>query len=65
IDRNQFVDAGAADDKMRSMIHDGVSEQDLERYARTMGPSIRADGRRRVLEGATTLEEVLRVTRSD
>ena len=55
----------AVDDKMRSMIHDGVSEQDLERYARTMSPSIRADGRRRVLEGTTTLEEVLRVTRSD
>jgi general secretion pathway protein E len=55
----------AVDDKMRSMIHNGVSEQDLERYARTMGPGIRADGRRRVLEGTTTLEEVLRVTRAD
>jgi general secretion pathway protein E len=47
------------------MIHDGVSEQDLERHARTMGPSIRDDGCRRVLEGTTTLEEVLRVTRAD
>ena len=55
----------AVDDKMRSMIHEGVSEQDLERYARTMGPSIRADGRRRVLEGSTTIEELLRVTRED
>ena len=55
----------AVDDKMRTMIHDGVSEQDLERHARTMGPSIRADGRRRVLEGTTTLEELLRVTRED
>ena len=55
----------AVDDEMRSMIHDGVSEQDLEKYARTKGPSIRADGRRRVLEGSTTLEEVLRVTRED
>ena len=53
------------DDHMRSMIHDGVSEQELERYARRNGPSIRADGRRRVLEGSTTLEEVLRVTRED
>ncbi|NNC76685.1 MAG: type II secretion system ATPase GspE [Woeseiaceae bacterium] len=53
------------DDKMRSMIHDGVSEQDLEKYARQHGPSIRADGRRRVLAGSTTLEEVLRVTRED
>ena len=42
-----------------------ISEQDFERYARTHGPSIRADGRRRVLAGDTTLEEVLRVTRED
>ncbi len=53
------------DDQMRSMIHDGVSEQNLEKHARRFGPSIRADGRRKVLEGITTLEEVLRVTRED
>ncbi len=55
----------AVDDDMRRMIHDGVAEQDIERYARTKGPSIRADGQRRVLGGDTTLEEVLRVTRED
>jgi general secretion pathway protein E len=55
----------AVDDRMRTMIHDGVSEQELERYARTKGPSIRDDGNRRVLAGNTTLEEVLRVTRAD
>jgi len=55
----------AVDDRMRSMIHEGVSEQELERHARTMGPGIRADGRRRVLEGSTTIEELLRVTRED
>ncbi len=53
------------DDTMRTMIHDGVSEQELEKYARTLTPSIRDDGRRRVLAGDTTLEEVLRVTRED
>ncbi len=53
------------DDMMRTMIHDGVSEQELEKYARTLSPSIRDDGRRRVLNGTTTLEEVLRVTRED
>ena len=53
----------AVDDTMRSMIHEDVSEQELERYARTMGPGIRVDGRRRVLEGITTIEELLRVTR--
>jgi general secretion pathway protein E len=53
------------DDTMRTMIHDGTSEQELERYARTLTPSIRDDGRAQVLSGVTTIEEVLRVTRED
>lgn len=53
------------DDHMRGMIHDGSGEQELERYARTRTPSIRYDGRRRVLAGETSVEEVLRVTRED
>ncbi|MCP5328731.1 MAG: type II secretion system ATPase GspE [Steroidobacteraceae bacterium] len=53
------------DDAMRTMIHDGVSELDLERHARSMTPSIREDGRAKVLRGETTIEEVLRVTRED
>jgi general secretion pathway protein E len=53
------------DDTLRTMIHDGASELELERYARTLTPSIRDDGRAKVLSGVTTLEEVLRVTRED
>jgi general secretion pathway protein E len=53
------------DDQMRTMIHDGAAEHDLERYARTLTPSIRDDGRTKVLAGETTIEEVLRVTRED
>ena len=53
------------DDAMRTMIHDGASEQDLERRARMQTPSIREDGLARVLRGETTIEEVLRVTRED
>ncbi len=53
------------DDTMRTMIHDGAAEHELERYARTMTPSIRDDGRAKVLKGETTIEEVLRVTRED
>jgi len=53
------------DDTMRTMIHDEAAEHDLERYARTMTPSIRDDGLARVLRGDTTIEEVLRVTRED
>jgi general secretion pathway protein E len=53
------------DDEMREMIHGNVSEQELDRHARKTSQSIRADGRRQVLNGTTTLEEVLRVTRED
>jgi general secretion pathway protein E len=53
------------DDELRTMIHDGAGEHELERYARTRSPSIRDDGMRRARAGVTTLEEVLRVTRSD
>jgi general secretion pathway protein E len=53
------------DDQLRTMIHDGVGEHDIERYARKFTPSIRDDGLARVLRGETTIEEVLRVTRED
>ncbi len=50
------------DDEMRAMIHRGDSEQLMTAHARARYPSILADGRRRVLAGETTAEEVLRVT---
>ena len=53
------------DEYLRTLIHNAASEQDMTRHARTLGPSIREDGRRKVLEGATTVEEVLRVTREE
>ena len=53
------------DDTLRTQIHANASEQDMLRHARTLGPSIREDGRRNVLAGVTTLEEVLRVTREE
>ena len=53
------------DDAMRTMIHEGAGEHALESQARGSAPSIREDGIGKVLDGRTTLEEVLRVTRSD
>lgn len=50
------------DDGIRRMIHNQASEQELIDYARTKSPSIRDDGREKVLSGLTTIEEVLRVT---
>jgi len=53
------------DDALRTLVHNGASEQEMTRHARGFGPSIRDDGMRKVREGATTLEEVLRVTREE
>jgi general secretion pathway protein E len=50
------------DDALRERIHDRSSEQDLTRLVRKTSPSIREDGRRKVLAGETTVQEVLRVT---
>ena len=50
------------DDELRSMIHECDSEQQLVAEARKHSGSILDDGRRRVLAGETTVEEVLRVT---
>lgn len=53
------------DEKMRTMIHANVGEQQIEKYARVLGPSIRDDGMRKILAGQTTVEEVLRKTREE
>ena len=63
--RSGIYELVTLDDEMRTMIHDGAGEHELERYARTKGPSIHADGIRLVKAGRTTLEEVLRVTRAN
>jgi general secretion pathway protein E len=63
--RSGIYEIVSIDDEFRTMIHDGAGEHELERYARNRSRSIRQDGLRKVLTGETTLEEVLRVTRSD
>lgn len=55
----------AIDESLRTMIHDRVPEQQMRKYARTLYPSLRQDGYKRVLKGDTSLEEVLRVTSED
>ena len=47
---------------LRDAIHRGDGEQALLRIAREHSPGIQADGRQRILDGDTSLEEVLRVT---
>lgn len=49
-------------EQMRHLIHEQAGEQELIAEARKHSESISADGRRQVVEGVTSLEEVLRVT---
>ena len=63
--RTGIYELTLVDEGMRQLIHDGAGEHELERHARASTPGIRDDGRRRILAGQTTLEEVLRVTRED
>ncbi|MCX7205186.1 MAG: type II secretion system ATPase GspE [Proteobacteria bacterium] len=52
------------DENIRSMMHERATEQAMKLYASGQGMlSLRQYGVRRVLDGETTLEEVLRVTR--
>ncbi|WP_111496295.1 MULTISPECIES: type II secretion system ATPase GspE [Marinobacter] len=50
------------DEQLRDLIHRQAGEMELEHMARQFGPSIHADGVAKVLDGSTTVEEVLRVT---
>ena len=51
------------DEALSTMIHDSTSQSKLERYCRTKSRSLREDGIRKMVQGETTLDEVLRVTR--
>lgn len=50
------------DEGMQQLIHDRVSERELTAYARQRTQGIREDGKAKVLEGLTSVSEVLRVT---
>ena len=52
------------DDGMRQLIHKQVGDLELDLYARKSAHSILDDGKVKVLDGVTTIEEVLRVNRS-
>ena len=65
IGRTGIYELIEVDDELKTLIHDGSGEHELEQHVRKTSPSIRADGIRRILAGETSLEEVLRVTRED
>ncbi len=63
--RSGIFEVIVIDDILRELIHNRASEAELVKYARTRYPSIRTDGVNRVLQGLTSLDEMLRVTRDD
>ncbi|MEO0443384.1 MAG: type II secretion system ATPase GspE [Pseudomonadota bacterium] len=62
--RTAIYELIVVDEPLRQLIHEGVGEQTMLRHARSKGSSLMADGRQRILNGHTSLEEVLRVTSS-
>ena len=50
------------DEATKTLIHAEAGEQEIEDALRVDSPSIRSDGLRKVVEGVTTMEEVMRVT---
>jgi len=53
------------DERLRTLIHDGADEIAMLSHVRSKTPGIRQDGVRRILNGDTSIEEVLRVTQED
>ena len=50
---------------LSALIHQGASEQALLAEARLASPSLFQDGRRLVLDGLTSVDELLRVTQEN
>ncbi|KRT55774.1 type II secretion system protein E [endosymbiont of Ridgeia piscesae] len=50
------------DETLRHLIHKGEGELEMLEHVRKSCSSIRQDGMRRVLEGDTTIDEIIRVT---
>ncbi len=63
--RSGIFELLAVDEGLRTLIHDDASEQALSAHVRARHPNLHQDGLRRVLQGETSLEEVLRVTREE
>lgn len=53
------------DEEFRRLVHNGASEAELDRHARTRSASILDDGWEKCMAGVTSTEEVLRVTREE
>jgi len=63
--RTGIYELVTVDDDLRRLIHDSVSERELREHAVAHGTTrLREDGMRWVKDGSTSMDEVLRVTRT-
>jgi general secretion pathway protein E len=53
------------DEYLRNLIHQGAGEGEMLTHARKSSDSMRTDGMRRVIEGVTTVDEIVRVTQEE
>ena len=58
--RTGIYELVTVDDHARTLIHDQMSEQAITEHVRRDCPSISDDGRRKVLDGVTSVNEVMR-----
>lgn len=65
IGRSGIYELVVVDEKLRDMIHNEANEHDMLQYIRKSTPGIRFDGIRKIQDGTTTVEEVMRVTSED
>ena len=62
--RSAIYELFTLDSDARTLVHDGASEQDLEAHAARHGASLLDNGRQQVLDGVTSVAELLRVTQA-
>ncbi|MGD8483270.1 MAG: type II secretion system ATPase GspE [Thioalkalispiraceae bacterium] len=63
--RSGIYELVTIDEHLRSLIHNNASEQDITAYVSSKWRNLRQDGLRRVLDGDTSIDELLRVTQED
>ncbi|MFM2485418.1 type II secretion system ATPase GspE [Celerinatantimonas yamalensis] len=63
--RTGIYELVTVDDTLRGLIHEGASEQAMLAQARLTAPAILKDGAQKILDGTTSLAEVLRVTHEE
>jgi general secretion pathway protein E len=63
--RSGIYELITVDEALRNLIHQGAGEGEMLTHARKSCASMRMDGMQRVIEGVTTIDEIIRVTQEE